>query len=321
MKKTLIGILVLFTVLASASVYAGQEKLGSFYIGPFALNQANWTGQMDSQLFSAMQNIPDEARLEVNGHTDNSGRLAFNEKLADKRAKLVAGKISKLRPKVRIAAVTGQIYQAGANDIDYRMARIDVHVPEGWSVSNKELANRLKEGLAVITEEQSRQRQSINELCELSRETSQEVKGIKRKLNVVGSSNQAAVEKLGDLSKLIAYIVLAIFILLVFAFFMIRRNQRKSETKIVDAFNNSIVDVKTIAVDYESEIFIVTVKRKQDGFWHSPFKSSSGQDIYRESWKGIKKSVKDSVKSTNEIFQKQKKDLIAAGKIKVKEKE
>ena len=150
------------------------------------------------------------------------------------------------------------------------------------------------------------------------------LKGIKQKIRAVtdtGQTTAVVVKKLNGLTKIIIYVVLAIFVLLVFAFFMIRRNQRKSETKIVDAFNNSKIDVRTIAIEHENNIFIVTVEKRQDGYWYSPFISKKGQPIYRMAWKDIKKSVAGAVKNSDVFFQKQKKDLIAAGKIKVKEKE
>jgi len=332
MKKVLLGVLFIIVIFCSVNVDAEMQKFGNFYLGSFDSNQANWTRGMDLQLLSAMANVPEKASLEIFGYTDNSGPMAFNEELADKRANLAVSQIKKLRPKIKIRAVTGMIYQAGANDINYKMVRVYVYVPDEWLVTHKELAEQLKAGLAAIMGEQMKQKQSIKKLQELGRETSKEVSGIKRELKAVSNNSQVA----GVLSKFNICIALATLVLVIFAYYMIRRYQKKNATtftesvnstlvdvkkEIVEKLDSLVIDVKTISVDYESDVFIISVERRRDGFWHSPFKSSSGQPIYRAAWKDIKKSVAGSVRNSNEFFQKQREDLIAAGKIEVKEKE
>ncbi|RLC39084.1 hypothetical protein DRH27_00585 [Candidatus Falkowbacteria bacterium] len=336
MKKNLwLSVIIVLMIFCVGSTAYANEKLGSFYLGAFTSEKANWTDSMDSQLLSAMANVPAQASLKIFGHTDNSGPKAFNEGLADKRAKLVASQIKKLSPEISITEVTGIIYQAGSNDVDYKMARVEVEVPDGWLITNKELANEFKKGIVDLRAEQIKQGQSIQNLEKLTQETSQGVKSVTQKVNGVERELETAkfqanveAEKNKFNIFLILCVVLVILIVLVFVYVAIRRGLKKTGDKI-EAVNEEIQEtvVSTVLskafrfkVESEGKLYLVPIKQEANEKWSAPFITEKKQPVQFIDLKATKKNVKNIFNGKQkDFFRSQVDKLIENGVITVME--
>jgi len=142
MKKSLsiICLLSIFLVTFVSNSFAEESLQASPLIGKFLLNKANWTPSMESQLLTALGGLPEDVRINVLGYTDDSGKDAFNQKLAQKRADLVANKARKIKPNAVVSS-EGIIYNPGKEQkINYRMAKLMIYYEKEKLFANAEKA-------------------------------------------------------------------------------------------------------------------------------------------------------------------------------------